>query len=193
MFKNKQEKEVEKRILVKKTLTDLKKHISALESQKQSYIASAKKAKQKGADAQYNLALSGLKMAMVQQQKAEEMLLNFEITSQMKDMSAMTGSFLQGMGLLSKEMCKLTKDKEFKKVQAEFEKAMIGVEMQTERMEVFLDSNQSSFADVSLSASVEKGELEKLIMNEAAEADALSDANIDRELLEIKKKIAENS
>ena len=81
-------KEVEKRMLIKRTINEMDKQIQKLEKQKQAYIEAGKQAKQRGLTAQYNLALSGLKMTIAQQRRVYEMKLNFEITSQMKRISS---------------------------------------------------------------------------------------------------------
>ena len=86
-------KELEKKMLINKTINTMNKQIQKLEEQKKVYIEAGKTAKQKGLTAQYNLALSGLKMTLTQQKRVYEMKLNFEITSQMKDMSQMTVQF----------------------------------------------------------------------------------------------------
>ena len=111
LFKSKQEKEIEENMLVKKTINQMNKHIAILEGQKKVYLDAAKRAKQQGLKAQYDLAITGLKMTLAQQKRAQEMLLNFEITSQLKDMTQMTHDFLGGLSVLSKEMTKLTSSK----------------------------------------------------------------------------------
>jgi hypothetical protein len=117
------------------------------------------------------------------------MLLNFEITSQMRDMSMMTTAFLSGMGSLSKDMAKLTNEKQFVKVQKEFEKAMAGSEQQTMQMEMFLDQNQSTFTSAAGSPdSVSDEELGKLILDQASTDEIASDT-IDKELEEIRNKL----
>lgn len=189
LFKSKQAKAIEKRMHVRKTLNTMKKHIAQLEEQKIVYIEAAKTARKKDLPMQYNLAISGLKMTISQQKKAYEMLLNFEITSQMKDMSLMTSEFLKGMGVLSKEMARLTNNKEFEKVQKMFEIAMSGVEMQTEKMDMFLDMNQTTFANHSADGNrISDDEISKLI-DEDVVSDDLSDANIDKELESVRKKL----
>jgi len=189
IFKSKQDKEIEKRMLAKKTVATMNRHIVKLEEQKKVYIEAAKRATKQGLKAQYDLAISGLKMTMAQQKKAQEMLLNFEITSQMKDMSMMTTEFLRGMGSLSKEMVKLTDEKQFAKVQKEFEKAMACSEQQTMQMEMFLDENQSTFATAAGSPdSINDAELEKLIVEQAS-SDEIGSDTIDKELEQIQNKI----
>ncbi len=189
LFKSNQTKQIEKKMLVRKTINSMNKHINGLKEQKQVYIDAAKMAKQKNLPTQYNLAISGLKMTLAQEKKAYEMLLNFQITSQMKDMSLMTTEFLKGMGVLSKEMARLTNNKEFEKVQKQFEIAMEGVEMQTEKMDVFLDMNQSTFASHATSNNqVDDAEIENLINEEIAQSD-ISDDEIDKEIEQMRKKL----
>lgn len=181
-------KEIEKRMLIKKTINAMNKQIEKLEEQKKVYIEAGKTAKAKGLTAQYNLALSGLRMTITQQRRVYEMKLNFEITSQMKDMSVMTTEFLAGMGSLSKDMMKLTRERDFLKVQKQFTDAMAGVEMQTEQMESFMEETEAAFSTSSFGTEAENQELDKLMENEAATSD-MTEAMIDRELEELKKKM----
>ena len=181
-------KEIKKKMLIKQTINSMNKQIQKLEEQKKVYIDAGKQAKQKGLTAQYNLALSGLRMTIAQQKRVYEMKLNFEITSQMKDMSKMTAEFLQGMGSLSKDMMKLTKEKDFLKVEKQFNEAMTSVELQTEHMENFMDETESAFSSSYSGTAEDNQELEKLMTNEAS-ADNMTEAMIEKELEELKKKM----
>lgn len=184
-------KEVEKRMLVKRTVGEMEKQIQKLEKQKQAYIEAGKQAKQRGLNAQYQLAVSGLRMTLAQQKRVYEMKLNFEITSQMKDMTKMTADFLEGMGALSKDMMKLTKDSDFKKVQQQFEEAMTGVEVQAEQMEEFMDETETSFSAHTTGSAEENAEIEALMENEAS-AEGSTEGEIEKELAELKKKMSDN-
>lgn len=184
-------KEIRKKLLVKQTITSMNKQIQKLEEQKQVYIDAGKQAKQKGLTAQYELAVSGLRMTILQQKKVYEMKLNFEITSQMKDMSLMTSEFLKGMGSLSSDMMKLTKEKAFLKVQKQFSEAMMGVEMQTANMESFMEDTQSSFSSAYSGKEEDKKEIENLINAEATD-NSITDDLIEKELDILKKKMSEN-
>lgn len=189
IFKSKQEKEIEKKMMVKKTINAMNRHINKLEEQKKVYVEAAKRATRLGLTPQVNLAKSGLKMTLAQCKKAQEMLLNFEITSQMKDMSMMTQEFLNGMSSLSKEMIKLTDSKDFVKVQKQFELAMAGVETRTEQMDLFLDENQSTFSTASGDTSeVSDAEIDALINEQASQQD-ISDDTIDSVLSDLKNKM----
>lgn len=189
LFKSKSEKALEQKMIIKRTINSMNKQISELENAKKSYIEKAKVAKKNGLEAQYNLALSGYKMTIAQQKRAQEMLLNFELTSQMKDMSAMTGEFLKSLGILSKEMVQLTKDKEFFKVQQEFEKAMQGVERRTEQMDVFMEMSEDGFKNSTTSEdTITDEEFAKLIEEESIQ-DELTNDEIDSELQKLKSKM----
>ncbi len=182
-------KEIEKRMLIKRTINEMEKQIQKLEKQKQGYIDAGKEAKQKGLTAQYNLALAGLKMTISQQRSVYEMKLNFEITSQMKDMTKMTSDFLAGMSVLSKDMMKLTKESDFKKVEKQFNEAMMGVEVQAEQMEEFLEETQSTFSSRTMTSEEEHKELEAVLNNEAS-MDGAVDSEIEKELEQLKKKMS---
>lgn len=192
LFKSKQQKEIEKKMLIKRTINAMNKQINKLEDQKQVFIDAAKRAKEKDLDAQFNLALSGYKMTVQQQKRAQEMLLNFEITAQMKDVTMMTSEFLRGMSDISKEMTRLADAKEFSKIQSQFEEAMAAVETQTEQMDNFMEMSQETFYNQGLDRSgktqMSDKEFEKFIMEQASQ-DELSTENIDKEMDAVRKKI----
>ena len=195
LFKSKQRKEIEKKMLVKRTINSMNKQINRLEEQKQVFIDAAKRAKEKNLEPQFNLALSGYRMTVQQQKRAQEMLLNFEITAQMRDVTMMTTEFLRSMSVISKEMRKLADAKEFEKIQAQFEEAITAVETQTEQIDSFMELSQESFNQAGKAKDgkdITADDFEKYI-NEQASKDTLSSADIDKEIEELKKKIDSES
>lgn len=183
-------KEIEKRMLIKQTINSMNKQIQKLEEQKEVYLRAGKEAKERGLEAQYNLALSGLKMTMAQQKRVYEMKLNFEITSQMKDMTVMTTEFLKGMSSLSKDMVKLSKEKDFKKVEKQFAEAMVAQEIQTMNLENFMDNTQSAFesGNSSMSTQADNEEIEKLMIAQIG-GEMEESASIESELEALKKQM----
>lgn len=194
LFKSKQQKELEKKMLIKRTINAMNKQIDKLEEQKQVFIDAARRAKEKDLDAQFNLALSGYKMTVQQQRRAQEMLLNFEITAQMKDVTMMTSEFLHGMSDISREMTKLADAKEFAKIQAQFETAMAAVETQTDQIDNFMEMSQETFynAGKDKTGKMSDEDFERFI-EEQASMNGLSDENIDKEIEDLKKKIQSES
>ena len=182
-------KELKQKMLVKQTINEMNKQIAKLEQQKQTYIKAGADAKKAGLDAQYKLAVTGLRMTIAQQKRVQQMKLNFEITSQMRDMSKMTADFLNGMSEISRDMMKITKDVNFKKVTESFSEAMLGVEVQTEQMEQFMEDTSSSFETTYNVDGDEKKEVEAMIDNISAISSGSVEASIDKELEDLKKKM----
>ena len=190
-FKSKRQKEIEQKMLVKRTINSMNKQIARLEEQKKVFVEAAKTAKEKGLEPQFNLALSGYKMTVQQQKRAQEMMLNFEITAQMRDVTMMTTEFLRSMSSISKEMTKLADAKEFEKIQAQFEEAITAVETQTEQMDTFMEMSQESFSQAGKAKDgkdISSEDFEKYIMEQAAK-DETASADIDKEIEALRKKI----
>ena len=113
LFKSREEKEFEKKRLIKRTVYNMNKQIDALEEQKKVFVQKAVEAKKNGLEAQYNLALTGYKMTLLQQKLSQKTLLTFEISSQLTTMMCITKLFLLGISLLICDMEILPDDKEF--------------------------------------------------------------------------------
>ena len=186
LFKSKAEKDMEKRALVRKTIRSIEKYIAQLQEQKTKSIAAAQEARQQGSKQMYSLALSALKTAMAQEKKAREMLLNFQLASQMRDLSEMTAGFLEGMSVLSKEMKDITGDMNFATVQKQFAEAMAGVEETTDNIDQMLEDTDAAFGSIaSASGNIPDSELEALIGN--FETDSSLGIDIDKKLADIDK------
>ncbi len=148
LFKSKQEKEFEKKMAIKKTINEMNKQIAKLEEAEKNFINIATKAKEQGLESQLVIAINALKSTIAQKKKVQEMLLNFQIMTQTKDMLLTTSEFLKGMGDLSNDMSKLCNDKEYNKVAKSFQQAMYATEKQTERLDMFLDESKDSFTNL---------------------------------------------
>ena len=121
------------------------------------------------------------------------MLLNFEIAAQMKDMEVMNAEFLKSLGDVSKDMIKLTNNKDFAKVQAQFEKAMALSETRAEQMDMYLESSQSDFAaQTGDASSISDAEIDSLV-TELASQDEINETTIDAQLEKIHQKMSQTS
>lgn len=187
IFKSKETKEFEKKITLKKTINEMNKQLNMLAQSKNTYIEKAKEAKIHGLTNELNLAISALKSAMTQEKKIREMKINFEIMMSLKDMLKTTSEFLGGMKTLSKDMVKLTDDRQFNKVAKQFGLAMMATEKQKERVELFLDDSKDSFSSLNETSDISNDEIMSLIDEEIIQGDK-SD-NIDNILDNLDKKI----
>lgn len=193
MFKSKTDKEFEKKMAIKKTINEMNRQIGKLEASEMSFLDIAKDAKSKGLENQLNLAVSGLKQTIAQKKKVQEMLLNFQIMVQTKDMLSTTSEFLEGMGSLSKDMVKLCDEKQFSNVSKAFEKAMYETEAQSEKIDIFMENSKSSFSNLSnnpTKSSISDEEIMSLIDSSSNESN-LGNSEIDEKIKEVQKKMAE--
>jgi len=195
-FKSKKEKEMQKqmeqRMIIKKTINQFNKHIRDLEDQKKKYLESANLAKKEGLNTQYNLALSGLKMAITQQKKAKEMMLNFELASQMKDLTKVTSLFLDGMSMLSTEMARTTKEMDFVKVQSEFETAIMGMEQATDQLDMLMETTNDSYSNVAArDNNIDDTELQEYLAAQTGDDMSNFDNEIEKSLQQLSAGIKE--
>lgn len=180
LFKSAEEKRFEEKQLVRKALNHIKQYIAKLEAAKQRYIQEAKRAKQQGIDSQYKLARSGLAMAVRQQQVAEQLLLNVELSQQTKDASEITSEFVKGMDTLSKQINALNGRIDVTKAQKNMRTAMAQNEMMQDNLEGFMDESEMMFGDVASGTGLES-ELDALIAREI-NSDNADVADMDSEL-----------
>lgn len=140
MRKSKSEIQMEQKMLVNKTLNTMKSFVNKLEPKIDYFIEKAKEAKAKNIPSQYNNAVRMIKATMSQKKRAEEMLLWFEMTNQMKEISEMSSQFFKGMEIVSVEMAKLTpKNKEFDKILRNIENGMKASNLQANQVNSFME------------------------------------------------------
>lgn len=192
--KRQRQKDIKKKMLYNQTLSNMRKYVNNLESKKTQYVEIAKKAQINGSKEQYNLAINGLKMTLAYQKKAKEMLLNFELTMQMRDLSSVTGEFVSGMVSLSKDMTKIISKQDYGKVQESFETAMGKVEEQNIQIDDFLTNTQMSFDNIGNTAdpsNVTDAEIRELVDFETKEEIKSKDDEIDVKIEEIEKLLSD--
>lgn len=189
-MKSKEQKLIEERMMIKRTASRMSKYIADLEPKKKQFIEKAKEARLKGATAQEKLAKNALKQVLAQQRMAEQMLLNFEITAQLKDLTELSGEFIKGMTSVSREMSKLTDKINFGAATKEFSKAMTKSQIQSEKMSTFLEQLGATF-DVAVADSdgISDAEVDALIDGVAGDAESAMDREIAEKLERVQRAI----
>lgn len=190
LFKSKAEKEAERRMLVKQSMKELEKRIRKLKEQELVYIKAAKAAQQENLPKQIQLAKDALKMTVSERKRTMEMLLNAQIISQMRDMSAMTGEFLKAVHNISKSIAGST-SQDVNKISSELKVAMGKVEAQTENLADMLENSQDDLSDYSdeTSASVSDEEIEQLIYGAGGASASTGALSIDDELAALQREL----
>ena len=188
LFKSKAEKEQERRMLVKKSMRELEKRINKLKEQEATYVRAAQVAMREELPEQIKLAKEALKMTISERKRTYKMLLNAQIISQMKDMTAMTNEFLQAIHVISKDIAGST-TADMNKLTGELKVAMEKVSEQTENLGEMLEESQDTVGDFSAgNALVGDDEIDKLVYGNSQGATS-STSDIDAELEMLKKQL----
>jgi DNA repair ATPase RecN len=188
LFKSKAEKEMERKMLVKQSMKELEKRIRKLKEQESVYIRASKMAQDENLPEQIKLAKDALKMTISERKRTMKMLLNAQIISQMRDMSAMTGEFLKAVHNISVSI-EGTASKDVNKISMELKRAMNKVENQTDNLADMLEESQDdvgSFSDET--ASISDEEIDQLVYGTGSSAQE-SGFSVDDELRKLQMEL----
>ena len=186
LFKSKEQKQLEARLAIKRSIQELNKCDKSLERKKDEMIRHAQEAKRQGITQQYNMAMSSLKMILGYQKRTRAMVLQIQMAESMRDLTTMSTRFVETLGNVGKEMGALVKNANFAKNQLEFEKGMLQADNVMQQLEDFLDGTGMSLEEMSDEEMNE--EVERLIdVTGAVQSDPVDD-EIERRLKEIESK-----
>lgn len=185
---SKEKKRIKEQMLVNQAIASIKKQLNDLENSRKKYIAAAVTARECGIASQYNLAKNAIRIVTAQKTVVEQMLLNLQISAQIKDVSEMTKSFADGMKLLSGSITETVGGLNFEKVSKQMNKAMISTQMKQAESDEFLQATEAGFAAFAQRADgVCEDEIDRMIDGELRGAGGLDD-----ELAELERKIKAN-
>lgn len=181
---SKEKRRIKEQMLVNTAITSVKKQLNDLENSRNKYIAAAATAKAEGIMSQYNLAKNAIRIVTAQKTVVEQMLLNLQISAQIKDVSEMTKSFADGMKMLSGSIIDTTDGLKFEKVANQMNKAMISTQMKQAESDAFLEATQSDFSSFAENGGISEDEIDRMINAQIGGA-----VGIDDEIARLENKI----
>lgn len=185
---SKEKKRIKEQMLVNQAIASIKKQLNDLENSRKKYLSAAVAARENGIASQYNLAKNAIRIVTAQKTVVEQMLLNLQISAQIKDVSEMTKSFADGMKLLSGSIVQTADGLNFEKVSKQMNKAMISTQLKQAKSDEFLQATESGFAAFAQSTSgADEDEIDRMIDGELRGARGLDD-----EIAELERKIKAN-
>lgn len=192
LFKSKAERRIERNIQVQKTLGMFAGQIKKLKKQEDGYIATARQAKRAGAPQQLELAKGALKTTMTQRRRLDQQLLTLKIAVQMKEQAETHSEFAKALTSVSKTIADMFGSADMVKTQKDFEMAMAKAQSMEQRVDLFLSSASGTMMGEPLEEgeTVSDTEIDKLVDAEAAQAERVTDVEIDRGLKEIQDELA---
>ncbi len=173
-----EKKRIKEQMLINQAIAAVKKQLADLESSRKHYIKAAATARANGIASQYALAKNAIRIVTAQKTVVEQMLLNLQISSQIKDVSEMTKSFADGMKILTGSITDTTDSLDFEKVTRQMNKAMISTQMKQVESDSFLDATSAGFAGFASAYGSGEDEIDKLIEAQIGGGDESLDADI---------------
>jgi len=193
LFKSKEERRIERNIEMRKGTNAIRKNIQKLNKSEKEYIQKAQKARQIGAEEQFNFIKQMLKRTASQKKMLERQLLMLDTAVQIKNQAEAHSQFVQSMKSLAKAINLAFGATDFTAGYKEFEKAMAKAESMEERMELFLDMNNDSLMQQTDSELVSDKEIERMIDAQIEKDEKVEfDNEISQELKDIEKELGQD-
>lgn len=179
-----EKKRIKEQMLINQAIAAVKKQLVDLESSRKRYIQAAATARANGIASQYALAKNAIRIVTAQKTVVEQMLLNLQISSQIKDVSEMTKSFADGMKILTGSITDTAESLDFEKVTRQMNNAMVSTQMKQAESDAFLDAASAGFAGFAATNGTGEDEIDRLIESQLG-----GDGSIDADIAELERKL----
>lgn len=180
--------EIERKARLNRTLESLEHLVEKMDGKKDEMLEKARQAKLKGSQASLNLAKVGLANALSTKRRAEEMLMQLDILSSMRDITEITKGFLGVMQDICGDILQFTKDNNFSKVGKEVSRAFAAVNEQSEGIAAIMESSAYSLDTLNMQMSGDlNDEIDALIAGQAAASEDAMDDEIAKKLERLKR------
>lgn len=192
IFKSKEEKRIARTMEIKKGIAEIRRNIKKLGAHEVDWLTKARRARKMSDKEQFEFLKKQLKKTAVQKRLRERQLLSLETALQIKTQAEGDVEFAQSMNSMSKALMEVYGAVDMGKIQTNFQKAMAQAESMKERMDIFLDAIQESFAGEVEGADdlVSDKEIDRLIDSEVAhEESGEADADIEKGLKDLENEL----
>src|SRR5688500_2656008 len=144
LFKSKDERRIEREMKIKSGMRAIERSIRQQEKFSEDFIKNARHAKQIGDEGQYQFIRSALKKTAAVKKMLERQLLAIKNAMLIQQQAAASQQFAESMNLMAREIGRVFGEMDLTKTQAQWERAVAQAGSMEERMELFLDSMESS-------------------------------------------------
>ena len=193
LFKSKDERRIEREMKIRSGMRAIEKSIRQQEKFAEDFIRNARHARQIGDENQYQFIRGALKKTAAVKKMLERQLLAIKNAMLIQQQAAASQEFAQSMGLMAQEIGRTFGEMDLTQTQAQWEKAVAQASSMEERMEVFLDSMESSAAATSAAPSgkevVSDDEIDRMIMADVLAAEKAELSKLDQLESEIAKEL----
>lgn len=185
---NKELLELERKTKFNKTIESLNALVEKMDKKVGEMLEKARTAKLKNSQSSLNLAKVGLANALSTKRRAEQMIMQLDIMSSMRDISELTKGFLSVVQDACGDISEFTKNNNFGKVSKEVNKAFAAANQQGEMLEQMMEFNTGSLDALNFNFSDElNDEIDTLINGQAAASEDAMDDEIAKKIAQLKK------
>lgn len=180
--------EIQRKTRLKETLESLNNLVEKMDRKKEEMLEKARSAMARGSQTSLNLAKVGLANALSTRKRAEEMLLQLDIMSSMRDITELTKGFLSVVQDTCGDIMAFSKDNNFNKVSKEMEKAFNAVNEQSDGLARLMEGSSLSLDALNFNFSNElQDEVNALIEGQAAASENAMDDEISAKIERLKR------
>jgi hypothetical protein len=144
LFKNKDERRIEREMKIRSGMRAIEKSIRQQEKFSDDFIKNAQHARKIGDEGQYQFVRSALKKTAAVKKMLERQLLAIKNAMLIQQQAAASQQFAESMNLMATEIGRVFGEMDLTKTQAGWERAVAQAGSMEERMEIFLDSMEQS-------------------------------------------------
>jgi hypothetical protein len=144
LFKSKEERRIEREMKIRQGVRAIERSIRQQEKFAEDFIKNAQHAKKIGDNGQYLFIRNALKKTAAVKKMLERQLLAIKNAMLIQQQAASSQQFAESMNLMAREIGRVFGEMDLTKTQADWERAVAQAGSMEERMEIFLDSMESS-------------------------------------------------
>lgn len=192
LFKSKEERKIEREMKIRAGMRSIEKSIRQQEKFSADFVKNAQHAKKIGDEGQYQFIRNALKKTATVKRMLERQLLSIKNAMLIQQQAAASQDFAQSMNLMAQEIGRVFGEMDLTKTQAQWERAVSQAGSMEERMEVFLDSMESSAASGATTSSkelVSDDEIDRMIMADVLAQEKQEMGKLDELESEISKEL----
>jgi hypothetical protein len=192
LFKSKDERRIEREMKIRSGMRSIEKSIRQQEKFSEDFIKNARHARQIGDEGQYQFIRGALKKTAAVKKMLERQLLSIKNAMLIQQQAAASQQFAESMSLMAREIGRVFGEMDLTKTQVDWEKAVAQAGSMEERMEVFLDSMESSATSGPVTARedlVTDDEIDRMITADVLAAEKTELSKLDELESEIAKEL----
>jgi hypothetical protein len=193
LFKSKDERRIEREMKIRQGLRSIEKSIRQQEKFAEDFVKNAQHAQKIGDQNQYLFIRSALKRTAAVKKMLERQLLSMKNAMLIQQQAQASQQFAESMTLMAGEISRVFGEMDLTKTQGQWEKAVAQAGSLEERMDVFLDSMESSATSSSpVSAKddlVSDEEIDRMIQADVLAAEKTELGKLDQLESEIAKEL----